>query len=115
MERLIPPVEYTLEIIEQIEIIKNRMRQTLVDFDDDTIKVFEYDNFVYILANPYLGTESVLDKYGNWQQIPLYNFTITKPKDWIDFKDGKFVVKIPDLRIMRPDLCARLEPDKCLK
>ena len=109
IERLIESNEYTQQILEQIEIIKSRMRNTLTDFTDDQIAVFDVDGVFYILANPPLGEEPIFDRFGNFvKMVPMYNITIMNDKDWISFNQEGMSVKQPRLRILRPDLCARI-------
>lgn len=113
-EYLIPPEGYTPEIIARIERIKYRMRSTLVEFTENDIKVFRHSNFIYILANPILGEEPIFDDMGRLiEMIPLYNLTIKLDKDWLKTERVesalKFTAKIPRLRVMRPDLCDRIE------
>lgn len=112
---IITPENYTPEIKTSIQKIKNRMHQTLVNFMDEDIKVFEYENSVYILANPILGEEPIFDNMGNFQEmIPMYNLTIIQDEDWLKTETDtdrhrlKFIIKIPRLRILRPDLCDRI-------
>ena len=111
-ERLVEPADYTPEILASINKIKNRMRNTLVSFTDDDIKVFEYVGIIYILANPILGEEPIFDDFGQFEKmIPMHNITIIY-KDWIqsEIVDDKLVFKgyRPRLRILRPDLCDRI-------
>lgn len=114
MERIIEPSEYTTQILQLIEILKDRMRSTLVEFTDDQIKAFDVDGVLYILANPQLGEEAVFDENNCAELVPMYNITLMHDKDWIDTKwtgGGKYVVNVkqPKLRILRPDLCFRIK------
>jgi len=92
------------------------MRETSTDFTDDQIKAFDNDGILYILANPLLGEEPIFDRGGNFLRMePMYNITLMKDKNWVGTKwnDGKFVatVKLPELRVLRPDLCFRIKPE----
>lgn len=115
MEKLIDPSEYTPQTLEIIETLKHRMRNTLIEFTDDQIKIFDVDGILYILANPRLGEEPVFDKQENFlTMVPMYNLTIVHDGDWIRTEltdEGKHTVKIkqPRLRILRPDLCFRIK------
>lgn len=112
-EKLIEPDNYTPEIRASILKIKSRMKNTLVSFTEQDIKVFENEGMAYILANPVLGQEPLYDEMGNFQEmIPMYNLTVIYDRDWIqtEVKDNQliFTAKVPRLRILRPDLCDRI-------
>lgn len=113
-ERLIEPENYTPEIRSSILKLKSRMKNTLVTFTEQDIKVFENEGMAYILANPILGEEPLYDDMGNFQEmIPMYNLTVIYDKDWIqtERKDSQliFTAKVPRLRVLRPDLCDRIK------
>ena len=106
MERLINPQDYTQDIKNIILKIKSRMRNTLVDFDEQDIKVFEHKDEIYILANPILGEEPIYSELGNISEMtPMHNLTIIHDRDWLALNnmDGKLTVSIksPRLRILR--------------
>lgn len=111
-EQLIEPKDYTPEIQAKIELIKNRMSNTLIDFTDKDIVVFRYADQVCILANPILGEEPIFDIYDNFQKmIPTRNITIIQDENWLNTEtldnELKFTIKMR-LRILRPDLCERV-------
>lgn len=108
MERLISPEEYTSEIVNAIANIKSRMDDTLVKYDEDTIIVFENDGIIYVLGNPILGSQRIVDDEGNVEVVPLYNLTVMYDSDWITYHQHKIKIKPPRLRIFRPDLCERI-------
>lgn len=113
-ERLIEPENYTPEIRSSISKLKSRMKNTLVAFTEQDIKVFENEGMVYILANPIVGQEPLYDEMGNFlEMIPAYNLTVIYDKDWLktERKDNQliFTTKVPRLRILRPDLCDRIK------
>lgn len=112
-ERLIPPEEYTPEINAAIAEIRYRMDYTLTSYNEDTIVVFEHDGKIYVLGNPILGEELVINSDGILESVPLYNLTIQHDGNWINpgWENGKYkvTVKQPRLRILRPDLCKRIE------
>jgi hypothetical protein len=116
VEKIIEPINYTPQILGIVEILKDRMRSTLIEFTDDQIKAFDVDGILYILANPQLGEEVVLDKNGHSEIVPMYNITLMHDRDWVRTKytdRGKYVVEVkqPELRILRPDLCFRIQPE----
>jgi hypothetical protein len=109
VEKLIEAQDYTDDIVKAIADIKNVMDNTLVEYSDKDIQVFQYGNIVYILANPQLGTEPVFDEVGRIKEmVPLRNITLIYPEDWLSFEGNKIKYKMPRLRIMRPELCARI-------
>lgn len=97
-----------------------RMRHTGIEYKPEQIGVFEHDGRVYVLCNPLLKEEV---KYTNpdGKEIILeqrtYNITAVwedrpmPPK--IDFQATACIVSLdaPRIVILRPDLCARIEPD----
>lgn len=116
MEKLIDPRDYTLKTLGCIEQVKHRMDCTNVAFTDQDIKVFEYNGETYILSNPRLGCEPIYDDLGRIIRIvPLHNITMMQDRDWIktSWIEDKWIVdvKIPKLRIMRPELCVKITKD----
>lgn len=120
MEKGIQPEHYTPEILRCVERIKDRMDFTNTIFNDSDIKVFELDTGdIYILANPQLGYESIFDDFGNFiEMVPLYNLTELRDENWFDSKriEDEWIVnvKMPRIKIMRPDLCIRITKDGAL-
>lgn len=112
IEKLIEPESYTPEILQSILSIKTRMTITSVRFTEDEIKVLEVDDTIYILANPVLGEETIIDENENPVRVPMRNITVIYDKDWVQstVEGDKLVfrTKIPRLRILRPDLCERI-------
>jgi hypothetical protein len=113
VEILINPQDYTQDIKNIILEIKSRMKNTLVDFDEQDIKVFEHKDEIYILANPVLGEEPIYSELGNISEMtPMRNLTIIYDRDWLALNntDMKLTVSIknPRLRILRPDLCVKI-------
>lgn len=112
MEKLIELESYTPEILQSILNIKTRMTITSVCFTEDEIKVFEVGDTIYILANPILGEETIIDENDNPIRVPMRNLTVIYDKDWIQSSvEGDklvFRTKIPRLRVLRPDLCERI-------
>ena len=123
-ERLIEPADYTPEILASIARIKDRMRRTMVSFTDDDVRVFEYEGFIYILSNPVMGEEPLFDEFGQFEKMaPMHNLTLIYDKgepiiknNWygrylITNNEVKYVFTMekPRLRILRPDLCDRIE------
>lgn len=112
-EQLIKSEDYTSEILAKIELIKNRMTNSLVEFTDDDIKVFRHNDSVYILGNPLLGEEPIFDSLGNFEKmVPMWNLTIIFDEDFVETKRTEnglqITVKIPRLRVLRPELCERI-------
>lgn len=115
MEHILTSEEYTPEIQSHIYQIKNRMRNTLIEFTDKDIIVVENEGVIYILGNPVLGRDPVFDEFGNFKEfIDLYNITIIDNGPIrTELNNGKltFFKPIPTLRILRPELCARILPN----
>lgn len=119
MERLIDPSEYTAEINSCIDLLKYRMEMTLITFSDNDIRVIENEGIIYILANPILGEEPILDECGQFEKMaPLYNLTLRFEDNWLTTEvvadHLKFMTKASRLRILRPELCMRINQDNSI-
>jgi hypothetical protein len=78
------------------------MKMTNTQYTDDDIRVFDVSGVIFVLANPVLGDEAVFDADGDFEKmVPMHNLTV--------MPNGH--VNTPSLRILRPDLCMRIELD----
>jgi len=129
-EKIIKPEDFTIEIIETINVLKYRMRQTCAKFQESDIIVVEYDDVVFVLANPILGwdvvergCEGCLHEWniqGDERACNLcgetylarHNITLVYwDKSRVDSASLEFAGTMPRLEILRPDLCFRIEMD----
>jgi hypothetical protein len=106
----ISPENYTEDIKNAIEDIKSKMENSLIEYSDNDIDVFQHGNSVYVLANPRLGIDPIFDELGEIKEcVPLYNITLICNENRLSFEDGEIKFKLPKIRIIRPDLCIRID------
>lgn len=115
MSRILNRMEYTADVLKCIVELEYHMQLTCTPYKEEDIIVCENEDDLYVLANPVLGMEPIFDELGRLREcVSLRNLTLICAHDFIQFgpltEDGQIEVKIkmPALRVMRPDLCVRL-------
>ena len=114
MSEIIGPRDYTPEIRRAIEKLEYRMAYTLTDYKPGDIAAFRDGDTVYVLANPVLGKEPIYDDFGQViEYLSMHNITLIyydgPPEVGSPEHDFKLSIRLPRLRILRPDLCLRIE------
>lgn len=110
---VIRPEDSTVEINDCVAKLRCRMAWTCTLYEEEDILVLAYGDDVYILANPVLGSEPIYDEFGRViDRVPMRNITLIWQEDWLKGDASTLTVTLPRLRILRPDLCTRLNSGK---
>lgn len=117
MSEIIKPADYTPLIQGCIKRLEYRMEATLTDYEPNDFLAIRDGDVVFVLANPVLGEEPIYDDFGQVTElVPMRNFTLLyydgPPETGPPQQDFILKVRLPRLRVLRSDLCLKIEPDK---
>lgn len=112
MSEIIRPVDYTLETQGCVEELAYRMANTLTDYEPSDFVVVKSDDVTFVLANPVLGEETMAEG----EAVPMRNVTMVYydgPPEVGTLEHGvKLHIRLPRVRVLRPDLCLKIVSDK---
>lgn len=119
MSKIIKAIDYTAEIRECINKLEYRMASTLTDYEPEDFLVVKSDDTYFVLANPVLGEEAIYDDFGRVKEyIPVQNITLIYYDDPPETETPEYEfclpIRLPRLRILRLDLCLKIEDGKVI-
>ena len=120
--KLVPNEQWTPEIQRCVDEIVHRAFLTLTPCERSDIRVFQYEDAIYILGNPVLREWEILDETtgkptGEIEKI--HNITLEYMEGGLQLERKvdeskskvlfKSTISMPRVIVLRPDLCVKLE------
>lgn len=114
MTEFIKPMDYTPEIRKCLTKLEARLFNTLIDYKSDDFLVLKSEDSIFVLANPVLGKEAIYDDFGKVvEYIPMRNITLVYYDHHCETEvhghNFLLPISLPRLRVLRPDLCLKIE------